>query len=67
MKQRCHVLVMKFVQTCLGYIKDVHTTYIGLSNFTLRSFIATDSPKRRYDCGNLISRLLPQHRICLLI
>jgi len=32
-KHRCHVFVMKFVQTRLGYVEDAHPR-IGLSNIT---------------------------------
>ena len=42
-------------------------SYIGQTSFRAYSSIATKFSERRYGCGNLILRSLPQHRICLPI
>ena len=62
---RCHVLVVKFIQTRLGYVEDVHI-HVYQSNFTssLRSSIAVLSEsikfsKKMLRCGNFA----PQHCI----
>jgi len=59
------IVMMKFVQTCLGYVKiHIPSRLVSWTSFWVYTLLLLpDSSKRCYDCGNLLSRSLSSRRI----
>jgi len=62
-KQRCHVLMVKIIQTCFRYIEDAHTYVYQFAKFHLEfaHFYCNQILRKEYE--NSVSRSLPLHRI----